>query len=186
MIINSPPKDSKFLKHAVGCSLVFLVVILILAGLICGGYYFLSRLKEVEPGDYFKVDDNGTAVSCEGSSTCIDASLKTCVPAKGRTDLGEFAEIKFEILGKSGTSCVVFAKIVDIKKVPDSLKTVPDLILKIVFEDSSMECLVPQEVYIEGLEKVGKYIGENMENICEGPLFDVAEKFNIDLKGIAF
>jgi len=171
-------------KCFIGCLVAFLVVMLILAGLIGGGYYLLSRLKKAEPGDYFEVDSKGTPVSCGDSLTCIDSKLKVCASAEGEAVLGEFADIEFEIVGKSGTSCVIFAKIINIKELPAGMEMIPDFILKAMFKDLSMECLIPQEISIEGMEKVEKYIGDNMVDICKGPLFDVAEKFGVDLNNL--
>lgn len=184
MIVDPPQKKSGCSGCAIGCLVSSLVMVLILAGLIGGGYYLLSRFKKAEPGDYFNVDSRGMPISCEDSLTCIDNNLKMCASAEGETELGEFASVEFEVVGKSGTSCVIFAKIVDIKKLPDNLSMVPDFILNMMFKDLSMECLVSQEVYSEGIESVEKYIGDNMADVCEGPLFDAAEKFGIDLSSL--
>ncbi|MBU2545509.1 zinc ribbon domain-containing protein [Patescibacteria group bacterium] len=170
---------------AVGCLVVTIIIALFLALIIGGGYYLLSRFKNAEPGDYFEVDAKSKsekAISCGSAVSCIDNNLKTCSRATGEAELGEFATAEFEVLGTSGRDCVVFAKIVDIKKLPDGMDMIPEFVLNIIFEDLTMECLIPQTVYKEGMEGVGTYIGENMTEVCKGPLFDMAEKYGVDLE----
>lgn len=179
-----PSRGSGCSGCAIGCLVAILIIVLLLAGLIGGGYYFLSKLKKAEPGDYFEVDSKGTPVSCGDSLTCIDSKLKVCASAEGETELGEFADVEFEVVGKSGTSCVIFAKIVNIRELPAGMDVIPDFILKTMFKDLSLECLVPQNIYTQGMEKVGEYIGDNMVDICKGPLFDAAEKFGVDLEDL--
>lgn len=183
--VSSPKSKSNYVDCLVGCLVIILVSILFIGSLIGAGYYFLSKLKKAEPGDYFTVDSKSEKTDlCGFSSSCIDEKLKTCSSATGKADLGEFVEIEFEILGTSGNSCVIFAKIVDIKKLPDELDLIPDFMLNSMFKDLSMECLVPKTAYSKGMEYVGEYIGENMTEICKGPLFDMAEKFGINLEDL--
>jgi len=184
-VVTPPRGKSGGVGCLVGCLVIILVFILLVGGLIGAGYYFLSKLKKAEPGDYFEVDaKSGETTSCGSSLSCIDESLKTCSSATGEANLGEFAEVEFEVLGTSGSSCVVFVKIVDIKELPDELDLIPDFILNSMFKDLSMECLVPKTAYSRGMEYVGEYIGENMTEACKGPLFDMAEKFGIDLEDL--
>lgn len=170
---------------AVGCLVMVLIIILFLALIVGGGYYFLSKFKNAEPGDYFEVDAKSKlekAVSCGSVSSCIDDNLKTCSRATGEAELGEFATAELEVLGTSGKDCVVFAKIVDIKKLPEGMEVIPDFILNIIFKDLSMECLIPQTIYKKGMEGIGEYIGDNMTKACKGPLFDMADKYGVDLE----
>ena len=173
----------------IGCLIVILVVLLILAGLIGTSYYFLSSIKKDEPGEYFDIDPKSKKekiIKCGDSLTCLEDSLKKCAPAKGEADLGEFAEAEFEVLGlaEGSSSCVVFAKINELKEVPEGLDVIPDFILEKVFEDLSFECLIPEKVYQKGIEDVGEYIGDNLVEACEGSLFDLAEKFGVDFENI--
>ena len=171
----------------IGCLIVVLVVLLILAGLIGTGYYFLSRIKKGEAGDYFDIDPKSKkekTIKCGDSLTCLEDNLKKCAPAKGEADLGEFAEAEFEVLGfaEGSDSCVVFAEITELKELPEGLDVIPDFLLEKVFDDLSFECLIPEKVYQKGIEDVGEYIGDNLVEACEGPLFDLAEKFGVDLE----
>jgi len=171
----------------VGCLIVVLVVLLILAGLIGTGYYFLSRMKKAEPGEYFDIDPKSKkekTIKCGDSLICLEDNLKKCAPAKGEADLGEFAEAEFEVLGfaEGSDSCVVFAKITELNELPEGLDVIPNFILGKMFEDLSFECLIPEKVYEKGIEGVGEYIGDNLVEVCAGPLFDFAEKFGVDLK----
>lgn len=186
-----PPKGGKGcgVGCAVGCLIVALVILLILAGLIGTGYYFLSKIKKGEPGEYFDIDPKSKkekTIKCGDSLTCLEDNLKKCAPAKGEADLGEFAEAEFEILGlaEDSDSCVVFAKISELKELPEGLNVIPGFILEKVFEDLSFECLIPEKVYQKGVEDVGEYIGDNLVEACRGPLFDLAEKFGVDLEDL--
>lgn len=173
----------------IGCLIVALVALLILAGLIGTGYYFLSRMKKGEAGEYFDIDPKSKkekTIKCGDSLTCLEDNLKKCAPAEGEADLGEFAEAEFEVLGfaEGSSSCVVFAKITELKELPEGLDVIPNFILEKMFEDLSFECLIPEKVYNKGIEDVGEYIGDNLVEACEGPLFDLAEKFGVDLEDL--
>lgn len=182
---SSPKSKPVRIGCLVGCLVIILVFILLVGGLIGAGYYFLSKLKGAEPGDYFTVDVQSMSVkSCGSSLSCADEELITCSSITGETDLGEFAKVEFKVLGISDKSCVIFAKIVDIKKLPSELGLVPDFILDTMFEDLSIECLIPETAYSKGIEYVGEYIGDNIVEVCKGPLFDMAEKFGIDLEDL--
>lgn len=165
----------------IGCLIIILVVLLILAILIGTGYYFLSRIKKSEPGDYFDIDPKSKiekTIKCGDSLTCLEDSLKKCAPAKGEADLGGFAKAKFEVLGlaKDNSSCVVFVKISELKELPEGLDVIPNFILEKIVGDLSFECLIPEKVYQKGIEGVGEYIEDNLVEACEGPLFDLIEK----------
>ena len=149
----------------IGCLISVVVSILSLVVLALGIYYFLSYIKKAEPGDYFQVDK--------------EAGL--CLYMKEQMPLGDILDVEFEVLGKSGDSCVVFGKIIEIKELPEEAKAVPKFVLDAMLKDLTMECLVPQEVYLQGIENVGGYIGENLTTVCKGPLFDIADKLGIDL-----
>jgi len=181
-----PPKGkSGFVGCLVGCLVVILVFLLLIGTLIGVGYYFISKMKNAEPGDYFEIDAKSKAEEvtlCASSLSCLNDNLEKCSRAKGETDFGEFATVEFEIMGTSGKSCVIFAKIVEINELPEGANVIPDFILNAMLKDLSMECLVPQAVYSKGVEEVGEYIGDNMADICEGPLFDMADKLGIDLE----
>ena len=168
-----------------GCLIVLLVFILILAILFGTLYYFLF-LREKEPGSYFDIDSGvGKTVDCEDSLSCIEDNLKKCLPAKGKTEMGDFAEVELEVLGTSGgDACVVYAKIIEVNELPSGLDAVPDFMLEKMFENLSMECLVPEKIYKQGIDSIGDYIGENIYQACKGPLFDWAEKFGVDLEDI--
>ncbi len=173
----------------IGCLIVVLVFLLILAGLIGTGYYFFSKIKKAEPGEYFDIDpksEKEKTIKCGDSLTCLEDNLKKCAPAEGEADLGEFAEAEFEVLGlaEGSSSCVVFAKITELKELPQGLDVIPNFILEKMFKDLSFECLIPERVYQKGIEDVGEYIGDNLVEACEGPLFDLAEKFGVDLQDI--
>jgi len=169
-------------KCLVGCLIYIIVSIFILIILIGVSYYFLSRIKNSEPGNYFQVDEEaGPVEECGDSLSCIDKNLKECSRADGETDLGDFAKADFKIMGKNGSSCVVFAEISEIKKLPEGTIPIPKLILDSAFVGLSMECLVPIESYTQGIEIVGSYIGDNFTTICKGPILDMTERFGIDL-----
>jgi len=173
----------------VGCLITVLVILLILGVLIGIGYYFLSGMKGGEAGEYFDIDPKSKkekTIKCGDSLTCLEDNLEKCAPAKGEADLGEFAEAEFEVLGfaEGSDSCVVFAKITELKELPEGLNVIPDFLLDKVFEDLSFECLIPEKVYKKGIEYVGEYIGENLVEACKGPLFDLAEKFGVDLEDL--
>lgn len=188
---SPPPKGGKGcgVGCAVGCLIVALVILLILAGLVGTGYYFLSKIKGGEPGDYFDIDPKSKkekTIKCGDSLACLETNLKKCAPAKGEADLGEFAEAEFEILGlaEDSSSCVVFAEISELKELPEGLDVIPDFILEKIFEDLSFECLIPERVYNKGIEDVGEYIGDNLVEACKGPLFDLAEKWGVDFEDL--
>ncbi len=171
----------------IGCLIVILVILLILGVLIGTGYYFLSKMKKGEAGDYFDIDPKSKkekTVKCGDSLSCLEENLKKCARAKGEAELGEFAEAEFEILGfaEGSDSCVVYAEIKELKELPEGLGVIPDFILEKIFEDLFFECLIPEKVYQKGIEDVGEYIGDNLVEACEGPLFDFAEKFGVDLE----
>jgi len=173
----------------VGCLIVVLVVLLILGILIGVGYYFLFGMKKGEAGDYFDIDPKSKkekTVKCGDSLACLENNLKKCAPAKGEADLGEFAEAEFEVLGfaEGSDSCVVFAKIIELNELPEGLDIIPGFLLDKVFEDLSFECLIPEKVYQKGIEDVGEYIGDNLVEACKGPLFDLAERFGVDLEDL--
>ena len=65
---------------------------------------------------------------------------------------------------------------------PEDMEGIPSFIIEKLLKDLSMECLVPESVYKKGMEDVGEYVGENMSKICKGPLFDMAEKFGVELE----
>lgn len=170
---------------AIGCLVVFISLLLILGLLIGGAYYLFSKLKNAEPGDYFEIDAKSKSekvVSCSNSLSCLDQNLKKCSRAKGEAELGEFATAELEVLGFNGKSCVVFVELSDIKELPGGLGMIPDFIVEKIFKGLSMECLVPQTIYTKGIESAGDYIGDNMADICQGSLFDMAEKYGVDLK----
>jgi len=173
----------------IGCLITVLVTLLILAALIGTTYYFFSKIKKGEPGEYFDIDpksEKEKTIKCGDSLTCLADNLKKCAPAKGEADLGEFAEAEFEVLGfaEDTNSCVVFAKIIEVKELPEGLDVIPDFILDKMFEDLFFECLIPEKVYTKGIEEVGEYIGDNLVEACEGPLFDLADSFGVDLEDL--
>jgi len=101
----------------IGCLIIAIIVFLIIAALIGVGYYFLF-MRESEVGGYFDIDKASKSqkvVKCDDSITCLDENLKKCARAKGETEIGDFAEVDFKILGKSDGSCVVFAEVTKIK-----------------------------------------------------------------------
>jgi len=189
-VSDSPPPPPRTRRRGgsgcsgclMGCLISGLISLLISAVLIGGAYYFFTQLKKAEPGDYFEIDNpGGKVIECGDSLSCVEENIESCSKASGEADLGEFASVEFEVMGKSGTSCVVFAKIVDINELPEGMDMVPSFILDIILKDLSMECLIPRNIYTGGVEKIGGYISDNMVDVCEGPLFDMAEKFNVDL-----
>ncbi len=172
-------------KFLLGCLVSSLISFLISVLLIGGAYYYFTNFKKVEPGDFFKVDNpDGPVIDCKDSLSCVQESIENCEKAKGISELGDFAEIELDIVGKSGTSCVVFAKILEIKKLPESMSLVPDFVSNSIFKDLSMECLVPYSAYSQGIEKIGEYVKENSTENCQGPLMDMVDKLNIDLSKI--
>lgn len=167
----------------IGCLVVIVIAILVL-GAVIGIIYYYVFAREVRPGSYFDVDDNQPkTVKCDTLS-CLEENLEKCAPAKGEAEMGEFAVAEIEVLGTSGSSCVVYAEIKEIKELPPGLTGIPDFILDKMFTNLSLECLIPENVYKEGIEEMGDYIGENMAEVCEGPLFDLAEKFGVDLEDL--
>ena len=186
---NYPPKVKKQKSGCLTCLFGFLIMniifLLIIGGLIWGAYYFLTNFKKAEPGDYFKVDNiNDPVLDCKDSLSCVQESIENCKKAKGVSDLGDFAEMELEVVGKSGTSCVVYAKILEIKELPESMSLIPSFVSDSVFKDLSMECLVPQSVYTQGIEKIGEYVKENSTESCKGSLIEMLDKLNIDLSKI--
>jgi len=185
------PPPAKSSGCGVGClvgCLIALVVFLIIVGIIVAFvYYFLTREKE--PGSYFEIDSQSKgvkSVECT-SAACLENNLKICSPAQGETEIGDFAEAEFQILGKSEDnkdSCVVFFKITEIKEMPPGMDFIPKFVLEKMFDNLSLECLVPEKIYKQGIEEFGEYISENMVEVCKGPLFDVAEKFGVDLEDL--
>lgn len=166
---------------AIGCLIIVLITLLILGALIGTGYYFLF-MRESEPGSYFDVDKKvGKTVKCDTAS-CLEENLKKCAPANDETEIGEFAEVEFEILGQSGDFCVVYAEVTELKEIPSQLEVVPDFILEKLLENLTLECLIPERVYTQGIEEVGDYIGENLHAACKGPLFDLMDKFGIEIE----
>ncbi len=180
--VAPPPKKSGCgWGCAIGCLAVVLIILLLVGGVIGAGYYFLF-MREKEPGSYFEVDKkSGPTVKCD-SPACLEDNLKKCSPAKGETEFGDFADVQFEILGQSGSDCVVFAEIIELKELPSQLEAVPDFILDNLLKNLTLECLIPQKVYSEGTEKVGNYISENLYSACKGPLFDLMDKFGVEIE----
>lgn len=183
-----PPKSGSGcgVGCAIGCLTIILVTLLIL-GILIGLVYYFFFLRESEPGSYFDIDPKSKAektVKCDDSLSCLEDNLKKCAPAKGEADMGDFARAEFEILGlNSGSdSCVVYVKITEVKELPQGLDVIPNFILEGLFENLSLECLIPERVYNKGIDQVGDYVGENMYEACKGPLFDLAEKFGVDLE----
>jgi hypothetical protein len=179
-ILTPPPVKSGCGKGClVGCLMSFFLVIFILVILI-GIFYYYAFVREVKPGSYFDVDPNQPeAIECD-SLSCLDNNLKSCIPSEGETELGEFATADIQILGTSGSSCVVYAKITKINQLPPELEDVPEFMIDKLFNNATLECLIPKTVYNEGMEELGNYIGENMHEVCDGPLFEMAEKLGID------
>lgn len=180
------PVIKKEKSGCTGCLIGFLIMnvisLLVIGGLIWGAYYFFTNFKKVEPGDFFEVDNpDGPVIDCKDSLSCVQESIENCDKSKGISNLGDFAEIELEVVGKSGTSCVVFAKILEVKKLPESMNLVPDFVSNSIFKDLSMECLVPYSAYSQGIEKMGEYVKENSTENCKGPLMDMVDKLNIDL-----
>lgn len=166
---------------AIGCLIMVLITLLILGALIGTGYYFLF-MREKEPGSYFDVDKKAEkTVKCDTAS-CLEENLKKCTPANGETEIGEFAEVEFEILGQSGDFCVVYVEVTELKEIPSQLEVVPGFILEKLLENLTLECLIPERVYTQGIEEVGDYIGENLQVACKGPLFDLMDKFGIEIE----
>jgi len=64
---------------------------------------------------------------------------------------------------------------------PEGMESVPDFILESMMNNFSLECLVPQTEYAQGIEAVGEYISDNMVDACKGPLLDFADKFGIEI-----
>lgn len=186
-IPSLPPKQKpkQGLSCLVGCLIILLVFIFILVVLLGSLYYFIF-LRQKEPGSYFDLDPTTEErVDCEKSLSCLEDNFKKCLPAKGEAEMGDFAQVELEVLGTSGgDSCVVYAKIIEVNQVPPGLEAVPDFMLEKMFENLSMECLVPEEIYNQDMESIGNYIGENIYQVCKGSLFDWAERLGIDLENI--
>jgi len=179
-----PPKSSGCGTGCfIGCLIVVVVFILIIGLLVLGGYLFIRSIKNgKEPGEYFSVERSDNAVECEDSLNCLENNFKKCNPATGEADLGDFAVADFEVVGPKGNSCVVYFKITELKDLPEGAGWIPDFILDSVMKDLSMECLIPSSVYGKGVEGFMDYIGENMKDACKGPLFDIADRFGIELE----
>ena len=173
----------------VGC-LIFILINLLIVGLIIGGgWWFLRKIKVgKEPGSYFEISAASEAqktTDCGSSSACFEKELKSCSPAEGESDIGKLAIAEFEVLGISEDdpdSCVVYFKISEIKEMPEDMEGLPSFLIEKLLKDLSMECLIPDSIYKKGMDETGEYIGENMSKVCEGPLFDMAEKFGVDLE----
>lgn len=167
----------------IGCLITIVVFILIIGLLILGGYLFFRSLKDgKEPGEYFSVERSTNLVDCEDSLVCLEKNFKSCNPAAGETDLGEFAVAEFEVVGPKGSSCVIYFKITELKELPPEADWVPSFVLEGMLENLSMECLVPSSVYEKGMEGFTEYIEENMEEVCKGPLFDLMDKFDMKIE----
>lgn len=166
----------------IGCLIIVIIVFLIIAVLISVGYYFLF-VRESKTGGYFDIEDTPESqkvVKCGDSIACLDENLKKCARAKGETEIGDFAEVDFKILGKSNSSCVIFAEVTKIKDVPSQLEILPSFMLDKVLESFSMECLIPKKVYTQGLEDTGEYIADNMFDACRGKVIDMLKKFGVE------
>ena len=156
-----------------------------MAALLFGAYYYFSNIKKVEPGHYFQPDNDwGVTSECEDSLDCLNEEIKECSKAKGTTTLGDLGTIELEVLGKQGSSCIVFGKMLEIKEIPVDTKMISEALIKDLFKDLSIECLIPREAYRAGIDGIGIYINEKLTEVCRGPLFDIADKFNIDLDNI--
>jgi len=173
----------------IGCLIFFLINLLIVGLLIGGGWWFLNKIKAgKEPGSYFEISSASKSqktVDCGSSATCLEEELKKCSPAEGKSDIGELAKAEFQVLGTSeddANSCIIYFKITEIKEMPEEMEGLPVFIIEKMLQDLSMECLIPESIYRQGIDKTGEYVGENMSKICEGPLFDMAEKFGVDLE----
>ena len=180
-----PPKKGGMgcrMGCGIGCLIIAIIVFLIIAALIGVGYYFLF-VRESEVGGYFDIDKTSKSqkvVKCDDSITCLDENLKKCARAKGETEIGDFAEVDLKILGKSDSSCVVFAEVTKIKDIPSQLEIVPSFILDKILESFSMECLIPKKIYTQGLEDTREYIADNMFDACRGKTIDLLKKFGVE------
>jgi hypothetical protein len=183
--MDRPVQSNQGISCLVGCLIVLLIFVFILAVLLGSLYYFIF-LREKEPGSYFDLDPiTEETVNCEDSLSCLEDNFKECLPAKGEAEMGDFADVELEVLGTSGgDGCVVYAKIIKVNQVPPGLEPVPDFMLEKMFENLSMECLVPEEIYNQDMESIGNYIGENIYQACKGSLFDWAERFGVNLEDI--
>ncbi len=159
-----------------GCLLFVLIAVLIfvliLVGVIIAAYYFLSEIKKAQPGDYFITDNEPEPVIECQSNDCLEEGFKSCSHVKGDIKIEDLAYLEIESIGKSGSSCVIFGRV---KELINS--DIPNSIVK----GLSLECLIPEDVYTKGLQEVGNYLNNNLTTSCKGPLFDVADKFNINL-----
>ena len=187
-----PPPPVKSSGCGTGClvgCLIFLLINLLIIGLLIGGGWWLLRKMKMgkDPGSYFEISSASKSqkmIDCGSSASCLEEELKKCSPAEGKSDIG-IAEAEYQVLGISdddANSCVIYFKITEMKEMPEGLKGAPGFIIEKLLEDLSMECLVPESIYKQGIEKTGEYVGENMSKVCEGPLFDMAEKFGVDLE----
>jgi len=186
----SPPKNSGCKKGClIGCLAFVLVNLLILGLLIGGGWWLINKIKAgKDPGSYFGISSASKkekTVDCGSSAGCLETELKKCSPAEGKLDINELIKAEFQVLGISGDNadfCVIYFKITEIKEMPKNMENLPSFVLEKLLKDLSMECLVPESIYKQGIDKTGEYVGENMSKICKGSLFDIAEKFGIDLE----
>jgi len=169
----------------IGCLVVVIIVLLILGTLVGFGYYFLFVRDTGESGGYFDIDKDkvGKTVKCGDSIACLDTNLKECARAKGKTEIEDFAEVSFEVLGPSEDtkdSCVVFAEVDELKGSFSQLESLPSFLSDKITEDLSIECLIPEKVYTEGIEKTTEYIADNMFEVCRGKALDFLSKYGVE------
>ena len=181
-----PPPPSKSAGCGAGCfvgCLIAIIAFIIIVGLlVLGIYLFFRSIKNgKEPGEYFSVERSDNPVECEDSLSCLENNFKKCSPAVGETELGEFATADFEVIGPKNNSCVIYFKITELKELPSEAEWIPQFVLDSILEDLSMECLIPSSVYEKGVEGFTSYIEDNMRDVCKGPLFDVVDKFGIEI-----
>ncbi len=166
----------------IGCLVIAIVAFLIIAALIGVGYYFLF-MRESEAGEYFDIEDASKSqkkVKCDDSVACLDENLKKCARAEGETEIGEFAEVDLEILGKSDGSCVVYAEVTKMKDIPSQLDVIPSFMLDKILESFSMECLIPKRIYTLGEEDTREYIADNMFDACRGKTIDLLKSLGVE------
>ena len=181
----SPPKKGGMgcgMGCGIGCLIIAIIVFLIIAALLGVGYYFLF-VRESKVGGYFDIENSSKSqkvVKCDDSVACLDENLKKCARAKGETEIGDFAEVDFKILGKSDDSCVVFAEVTKIKDIPSQLEILPSFMLDKILEGFSMECLIPEKTYTQGLEDTREYIADNMFDACRGKVIDLLKKLGVE------
>ena len=193
-VLSPPPPKSGGSGCGVGCAIgclaVVIIFILVIALALGAVYYFLFMREGPKPGSYFDVDEESKklkTVKCDDSLTCLEQNFKKCEPAEGETELGDFTEAEIKILGTSGKNkdCIVYLEIKKIKKLPSQLEILPDFLMDKLKENMNLECSVPKNIYEKGgVEDIGEYIGDNLAKSCKGPLFDLFEKFGIDIEDI--